>query len=192
MSGLLGQYAYVALVGLIISETFVVRYALRETLWFKRFLIGSRKRRRLPTGTPAPDFSARILGQSSSVDTSQFQGYQTMLLFVTPDDALSPYYEHLTAVIHALWHKVQGHLYLICRGNDKSCERLVREHTVAGLSLHSYTALIDADGQIMEKFLIDWTPQAVLLDSDTRISKYGRPEGHEIDPSLEAMRPGGL
>jgi hypothetical protein len=92
-----------------------------------------------------------------------------------------------------MWHKMEGRLYVICKGTSESCRQLVNQHLVAEFSQGQIPVALDSDGQITESFRIQSTPQAIELDANSRVLRYGRPEanasliadegnGHHVGP----------
>ena len=75
-----------------------------------------------------------------------------------------------------MWHKVEGQLYVICKGTAKSCRRLVNQHLVAEFTEDQIPVALDSDGKITASFRIQNTPQAIELDANSRVLRYGRPE----------------
>lgn len=170
---------------LVILEAVLLRDLLRRTVWFKRFQSDfsskkAQKRTRLHTGTTAPHFTASLLGSGDSLSTQNLNGHPSILLFVSPEES-SPLYENLRFAIHALWHKTKGNLYLVCNGTAEACRHLVSEHSVEGFTDNQVPVLLDEGGRIAQSFLISDTPQAVELDENLRVGRYGRPEPIEHD-----------
>jgi len=176
--------SYALLWGLIVLEALLLREILRKTVWLKRLhadLIhrsGEEELEWLRTGTPAPNFTAPLLGTNTSLSMSQLKGHQSILLFVSAD-APPPLYEKLDIAIHAMWHKTEGHLYLVCNGTAEGCRQLVSDHQVTQYTGDQLPILIDEGGRISQSFLINSTPQAVELDENIRVKRYGRPEPHK-------------
>ena len=176
--------SYALLWGLVVLEALLLREILRKTVWFKRFYVDFSRRAEgeelswLRTGTVAPDFTARMLGTGESFNTSHLKGRPSILLFVSPESA-SPFYKGLALAIHGMWHKVEGHLYLVCSGSEAACRQFVREHPVEGFTEDQVPVVLDEGGRAAESFLISRTPQAVELDENLLVKRYGRPEAGE-------------
>jgi len=174
--------SYAMLFGLIAIETTVLRKALRETVILKRRYTDfsfkgnpehSAKR------TSAPEFTASVIGTHNTLSTSQLKGRPTILLFVSGEEFSSPLNDNLAAVIHAFWHKVNGNLYLVCSGSEEGCHQFARNHLVRGFAADQVPVLFDEGGRIARNFLVNNTPQAVMLDQDTRVTLHGYPSEQE-------------
>jgi len=175
--------SYALLSMLVVLEAMVLREVLVRTVRIRRLFIdsmGSSERQQLPpgtlrTGSPAPEFKAQIIGTGCNIGTSDLKGHPTILLFVSPAQASSRFYEKLSAGTHALWHKADGHLYLVCSGGEQACLQIMRDHRVEGFSRGHVPMILDKDGRIAWSFQIKGTPQAVMLDEEVRVSRYGSP-----------------
>jgi peroxiredoxin len=173
---LLFGVTYALLCGLVILEALVLRQVLRDTVSLKRFYsegIGTVVPEGLFGGTSAPEFSAPGL-DGEILRVSDFEGYSTILLFLSPQDTASVCRGDLSAVIHALWHRVQGHIYLVCSGEEESCRQSARGKCMVPIRI-----ALDIGGEIARSFKITSTPRAVEFDSQGRVVRYGHPENLE-------------
>jgi hypothetical protein len=169
---------YSGLCLLVFLEALMLRKILRETLWFKRLSteISRADWKGLTVGTRVSKFTAEVLDTGETFHSSRLNGQPTILLFVSPNDAPSQFYSNLEVVIHALWHKTKGHIYLVCTGAETPCRHLVHDHCAKAFSTNRVRTILDRTGYIAGVFRIVGTPQAVELDEDARIRRYGRPE----------------
>ena len=191
-------FSYIALCGLIISQAVVLREVLLRTVKYKRLVTSIKPNSRveeiswLRKGAPIPEFSAPLVGTTGILTKSDLQNRAAILLFISTLEDSSLYHQ-LSLAIHAMWHKMEGQLYVICRGTAQSCRRLVNQHLVAEFSEGQIPIALDSDGQITESFRIQSTPQAIELDANSRVLRYGRPEssaslvadegnGHHVGP----------
>lgn len=166
----------------------MLQEAVRRTIRLKQLSSSSRRRKErrhasphtLPSGTLAPVFTARVGGTGRLVSLSDLKGHSTILLFVSPGESSSPFYAKLSAGTHALWHKADGHLYIVCRGGEQPCHQIMVDHQVEGFSRGHVPMILDEGGYIAERFLVSSTPQAVMLDEDARIIRYGSPLLEEV------------
>jgi hypothetical protein len=171
--------SYVLLWGLVVLETLLLREILRKTIRFKRLYADftgdeqGQKSLKLRAGARVADFSAPMLDTDKHLTISDFEGHPSILLFVRPET--SPSYKNLPAAIHGMWQKSDGHLFLICGGNEAACRQLIRDNPVWGLSGDQVPVVLDEAGRIAKSFFIDSTPQAVMLDEDFRVIRYGYP-----------------
>jgi hypothetical protein len=176
--------SYVLLWALVVIETVLLREVLRRTIWFRRFhdefSRGSKGPvgKSLPQGSRAPEFSAPLLGTEMFLRSSDLKGNPSILLFVSAEEE-SPHYKNLAIAIHAWWHEKNGHVYLVCKGSEEGCRQFAHDYCSQWLEEHRLPVLLDEDGQIARSFLIEEMPQAVSLDSETRIDRYGYPSSHE-------------
>lgn len=175
--------SYAALWGLVLLQALLLQEIVREAVWLKRLVHDfGRKRDRLPTGTPVPDFTAPVLDGDRVFRARQLAGGETILLFVEPSAAASPVYASLDDGIHGLWHKAEGRLLLVCRGSAEECRRLVADRPF------QVPVLVDEGGQIAASFLVSATPTAVGLDAEGRIASYGRPISAEQARAADEAR----
>ncbi len=171
------EVSLVSALMVLVFEAVLLQEVLRRIVNFERPDGGSHHivDRRLTQGTAAPNFSARILGTDHEIGPTDLTGQSSILLFVSPKDTASPLYDKLAVSSHALWHKAQGRLYLVCAGSDRQCLELIRSHAVEAASNGQVRVLIDENGAIAQRFLISSTPVAVLLDDQARVNRYGYP-----------------
>ena len=170
--------SYVLLCGLVVLESLLLREALRGTVKLKRLYSGSARQPELVgprTGVPIPDFSGPLLGTGETLSTAQMKGESTILLFVSPSQESSVGYRQLAAVIHALWHRMDGRIYLVCGGNEDACCKLADNFHVHGFAQSQVPIVLDENSQIARSFQIEATPAAVEVDEDLRIARYGSP-----------------
>jgi hypothetical protein len=156
-------------------ESLVLKEIAKRVSWYKRMyseFYRTTEIRVLATGTPAPAFSGSIVGKDEILKTTDLEGAPSMLMFVSPQEFNLPLYENVGVVLHSLWHRVQGRLYLICKGTEESCVQMVRD---LGAENHA-PAIVDMDGRISRSFRVTTTPQVVELDSEIRVKRYGAPE----------------
>ena len=168
--------SYTVLCGLMLLEVLVLREALRETVWFKRFYSDfgrGPKWEGLRSGDRAPEFSASVAGTRGYLQSSDLQGHLTALVFVSPEESPSPLYKGLGAVVHALWHRADRYVYLVCEGDKDSCSQFTQAH-LEGFPQNQL--ILDGDGSIARGFRIKSMPQAVELDQEVRVKRYGKPK----------------
>jgi hypothetical protein len=171
-------FSYALLVGLIALETMVLRRALRETVMLKRLWTTIRFAKSPKQFSPemsAPEFTACVMGTPDTLSTSQLKGQPSILLFVSGEENSSPRYSNLAAAIHGFWHKVNGKIYLVCSGGEELCRQFARNHQVRGFTPDQVPVLLDEGGRIARNFLVNSTPQSVMLDQDARVTLYGYP-----------------
>lgn len=77
----------------------------------------------------------------------------------------------LIDLINVAWHKVDGNAYLICSGEEHGCRAVAS--CVQELAAHTLPVVLDEGGSIARQFLVGLTPQAVELDSNARVKRYG-------------------
>lgn len=178
------DFTYAVLWGLVLLQALVLREMLRETVWLERLVQGfGRKTENLPAGTPAPEFELPVLGEGRTLGPSDLAGDESILLFVEPSAAVSPAYASLDDGIHGLWHKVDGRLYMVCRGSEEECRRFVADRPFR------VPVLVDERGRLGTAFRISVTPNAVRLDADVRVASYGRPiSAEEAQAAAEAYK----
>jgi hypothetical protein len=173
--------SYAVLCGLVVLEASILREALRDIVRLKRFYASNLSYDRRvdfegpPRGAIAPAFSGTLLGTGETLTGTQLKGDPTILLFVSPSEASSPAYQQLATIIHALWHRVDGHLYLVCSGSEHACRQVALIFRVHGFAENQVPIVIDEEARIARRFHIAATPAAVELDDDLRVIRYGLP-----------------
>jgi hypothetical protein len=172
--------SYGLLWAVVVLESVLLSQVLVGALRFKRRYAPfqadcrSERRNRLPKGNPAPEFAAPLLWTGKTLRTADLKGHASILLFVSADDTSLPY-RNLSFAIHAWWHDTKGQLYLVCNGSEDTCRQLGRNHRVEGFAEDTVPIIVDEGDRIARSFLIDSTPQAVSLDEEARVSRYGYP-----------------
>lgn len=178
--------SYPLLCGAILLETLVLRETLRKAAWFQRFyqdFYRDAELSGLDPGTPAPKFSLPTLEPGKRLRTADLEGHPTVLLFVSAHRAAVPSNEILIPALHAWWHRLEGRVYLVCRGGKGPCRQFARDR-VNGFPPEK--TVLDEAGVLTSGFRVRSTPLAVELDRDACLKRYGRPEGREFDiPSEE-------
>jgi hypothetical protein len=166
--------SYVALVLLVTAEAIVLRQVLRKTAWLRKFYMGFKpaSEDRLAGGSIAPEFRVRILDSNETASNEQLRGHETVLIFVSPGEASSPGYRNLNVALDALWHDTEGHLHLVCTGNEEPCRQLARD---AQAEKHRIAVLLDEEGKMARDFLVTNTPLGLRFDEDCRLIRYGQP-----------------
>jgi peroxiredoxin len=187
--------SYGLLWGLIVLETLLLRQILRKTIRFKQIyadVFGTEQDQqftKLNPGTQITDFRVRTAGSNTDLTMSDFLGHECIFLFVSPK--AGPSYRNLSAAVYGMSEKVEGNLFLVCKGDAAKCRQLMRDN---GLSENQFPLLLDSDGKIARRFLIDSDPEAVILDEEFRVVRYGHPvppqhngdteHDHQAGPSL--------
>lgn len=182
--------SYALLGGLAVFEAMIISWVLRETLRCRRLyasrldkmkkLFQDEASDRLPRGATIPEFAAPLLSTGGLINTSHLKGHNSILLFVAPEEP-SPFYEQLSTAAHAFWHEVEGHLYIVCNGRQEPCRTFVSKHLVEDFAGHKVPVILDEDGYVTRRFLVKKFPQAVSINEDLQVHRYGQPA-----PSKEA------
>lgn len=174
-------FSYVLLWSLIVLQAILLREVLLKTVKYKRIATTIKPNSNveellwLRQGSPIPEFTAPLANTTGFLTNAQLKGRPAILLFLsTLED--STLYQMLAPAIHALWHKVEGQLFVICRGTADSCRRLVKENIVTECTEDKIPVALDSDGEITASFRVQRTPQALELDADSRVLRYGQPE----------------
>jgi hypothetical protein len=172
------NYALLALI--VVLETAFLRQLLKRVAQLKRFYQGGRaiSFRELSGGSLAPEFAGPVLGEDRRVTNSHLRDHETILMFVSPREAFSRSYRHLAIAVHAMWRDVEGHLFLICDGDEGSCRQLASEIRVS-----EGAVVVDERGEITRRFFIYRTPQALRFDEESRLIRRGSPVVDDIAAS---------
>jgi hypothetical protein len=166
--------SYALLCGMVLVESILLVRALRETVGYLRSLDHISRRREwatLPPGTKLPRLPGKVLG-NGTFRMAQLRGAHSILLFVSAAPVSSPSYLQLHPVVHALWHKVERRVFLVCNGASELCRELIEER-VPTFPLEQ--VIVDKAGRFSRRMRINRTPEAVELDEHGRIARYGRP-----------------
>jgi hypothetical protein len=185
--------SYIFILGGVLVESLLLRAVLHKTMWFDRFY-GESRRSSVSSDPPAlqdpvPEFSLFSLQTDTVVTTADLKGHASILCFISPQLRASRH--NLIPALHAWWHKMERHVYLVCAGPAEVCRDVVREN--AG-EFPLDKVICDEDGVLSQAFHISSTPQAVELDEDGIVKRLGRPESLElgIDESGDSQdRPSG-
>src|SRR5687768_6881878 len=165
---------------MIVLQAILLREVLLKTVKYKRLATTIKPNSNveellwLRRGSPIPEFTAPLANTTGSLTNAQLKDRPAILLFLsTLED--SGVYQMLAPAVHTLWHKMEGQLFVICRGTADSCRRLVKEHLFTECTENISVAL-DSDGEITASFKVQRTPQAIELDAHSRVLRYGQPE----------------
>ena len=140
--------------------------------------------RLLPAGKRAPSFSAPVLDDERPLHLDALKGHEALLMFVSPEAAASAFYSHLATALHALCHRYDGHVYVICSGTEQSCRELARTQRFAKVFRRPLPVALDIDGGIARSFRITRTPKAVSLDDTGAVVRYGEPRVGRITSEI--------
>jgi hypothetical protein len=174
--------SYGLLCALLLLQGFVLYVALRRAARLSRLYSIMEHRQKqeaainppwyLPVGTRLPEFAAPVLATNRILTDADLRGHEIILLFVSPADASSharhQNYDQIGPAFISMWERVKGEVYLVCRGNQQDCERLVD-------GSHA-KAIWDETGVLFSSFSIDRTPRAVELDEQMTVTRYGEPD----------------
>lgn len=183
------EISYLLLWCLVFLEAFILRATMREAVALGKLCEEVLRRRRLAlerSRVAAPSFVARILDADTFVVTKDLKGDPTILLFLSTDAVDDSKYQSLDASLHGLWHKARGRLYIVCRGDDAACRRLIPAHTF-GQDWATVPILLDPDGTIARRFIITDTPAAIQLDAQARIERRGLQVTPHADGAKDAV-----
>jgi hypothetical protein len=175
-------FSYVLLCVLVVLQALALRETLRRAAKLSKLYPESEERQKeeasagsewvVPAGTRVPEFSAPLLGGDGIVTRADLEGRETILFFVSPADAASSarhrFYHEASKAFRSMWETVEGELYVVCKGSREECERLT-----AGSPARS---ILDEEGRLFDRFLIDRTPRAVQLDEKVRVTRFGEPD----------------
>lgn len=166
-------FSYAVLYTLVCVETYLVWNLVHRTTQLTRLSKLAVKPRRgaiLPRGTPAPVFSVPLISSDQVLTNADLVGRSTMLLFGSPENAIDPD-SVFPFFAHVVWHKSDGNVYFVCRGEAEACEKF--NDQVANVMEHRLPVIWDQDGEMARKFKISANPQAVELDDQGCVVRYG-------------------
>jgi hypothetical protein len=156
------------------AEAAMLVAIVEETAWLKRLDVQHRQFTKWPRlRGRVPSMKLRLLG-GGELSLDSLVGESFILFFVAPAHATRASYNQLATSVHALWHRANERLFVICSGPEDECNTLADQiHT--STSIHMPPVAVDEDESVGRAFLVTSTPQAVEVDSDGRIERYGRP-----------------
>lgn len=178
--------SYVLLCMLVFVEALVLQFLVREAARLKRAYgfsstrIESQHMQTLANRALAPTFRASLLYTDELLSTSDLKGHSSILVFFRPD-AIPSEYQSFNVALRSWTQELDGHVYLICAGSRDECYRFASGPYGHELRDFAIPLLVDDDARIASSFGIEVTPQAVSLDSATRIVRYGRPFEDDSD-----------
>lgn len=166
--------SYVALCVLVLLEGLYFRTVLRKVAAMKRVraILKAEAPPKLAAGQLSPQFSVPLVDSEISLSTADLKGHETILMFVNSRDGLRVPHGQLATALHALWHKVNGKLFVLCNGDMQGCLKFAESVQIGWLPV---PFALDEGGDVARRFLIETTPAAVELDEDLRIVRYGTP-----------------
>jgi hypothetical protein len=182
----------VCLGSLLLLEWIVLRTLTHETILLKHLYepsdtsVGPED---AVLGLLLQPFRARVLDSSYTLTEQDLLGQVTTLLFVQTESASQPR-SMLTPLLHSLWHKRQGPLYVVCSGTLEHCQRLRDEYRL-GKAHHSVIEVIfDEGGALRTTLVVTSELSAVVIGEDARVRKVGGVESDELirAPHLEQGR----
>lgn len=130
----------------------------------------------MSAGQEAPEFSAVDL-KGVPVNSSDFFGHLTALLFVSPDCASCK--SILEDDMGYLNYKAGNNVILICRAGQQACRELAEQYEL------KLPVIVDEDHQLSDLYRIAGVPMAVLINSDGRIQSYGQPHRQELAEAFQ-------
>ncbi|MBI4521091.1 MAG: redoxin family protein [Gemmatimonadetes bacterium] len=119
-------------------------------------------------GSLAPWFFAVDL-EGRAVSTDTIAGRLTALLFVSPS---CPTCLTTLAELHAIKHKVMGHVLLVCKGSRAECGLIAARYGIS-------PTIADESDELSLRFGVLTTPTAVIVDESGRIVSHGTPVHRE-------------
>jgi hypothetical protein len=174
-------FSYILLWGMLVLQAILLREVLLKTVKYKRIATTIKPNSDteellwLRQGSPIPQFTAPLVNTTGFLTNAQLKDRPAILLFLsTLED--STVYQMLAPAIHTLWHKMQGQLFVICSGTADSCRSLIKENIFTACTEDQIHVALDSDGKITASFKVQRTPQAIELDANSRVLRYGQPE----------------
>jgi|SRR5262252_8623343 len=176
--------SYLALWGLVVFQSLVLVGLVHSVYLLQKApsTVG------IPPGSSDGDLigqAAPAIGgvdlQGAAVDSVEFGGRLTALLFV------SPTCRSCTVTLdelEALKSKVKGSVIIVCRAERHECLGLAEKYR------SDVPVVVDKDLTVSKRFHVSTVPTAVVIDKDGRIQSYGHPM-HAEELELMGDRTGG-
>jgi|RhiMetdeSRZDD1v2_1073273.scaffolds.fasta_scaffold52443_5 hypothetical protein len=171
--------------GLLALEYMVFTAVMRETdRLVARYGAGPPARRanrpqlqvtKLRSGERIPRFRGRLLDSRIVVTRRDISNETTALLFLSSEAMNDTSHDSFNAMVHALSHKANEHLYVIWSGPLEDCRRFKEQHLVTRNHCARAQVIVDENRRIRNSFaIVSAAPAALLVNEKGYILKIGQ------------------
>lgn len=175
-----------SLTGLILIEWVALRSMLRETLVLKHLYEPSAAAATAEDallGTKPRPFRAVHLDSPAALTDMDLMGRVTTFLFVQPTEVLSQRNSLFSSVLHSLWQRRRGPLYVVCSGPRPDCQLLRDRYRLEQAPGNEFGVLFDETATLRRNFSITAALYAVVIGEDGRVAKVGGVESINQEPA---------
>lgn len=172
--------------GLLVLEWTALRTLLQETLILDHLF---RPNKEPPEGEESvlgarvqPFCVARLDTGESFTEKDLLENVTTLLL-VSPNELVSETESMFAQLLHSVWTKRQGPIYVVCSKSMGDCQRIARRFQFGKSRGSGIDLLFDADGTMREMFSVTSAVRAVVVDKKGHVMKVG---GVETNPASES------
>jgi hypothetical protein len=171
-------FSCVCLSGLLLLEWIALRTLLHETLLLRHLYEPPASPEDALLTVRVQPFRAALMDCLTEAD---LLGRVTTLLFVRPDRLFAQSKEVLAPLLHSLWTKRQGPLYVICSGSLEDCEVLRDRYRLGRKHDSSVDIVHDETGALRTTFSVTPAIAAVVIGEDGTLSKVGGVHSDEFE-----------
>lgn len=134
-------------------------------------------------GTRAQPFRTPRLDSSGVFTEKDLLGQVTTLLFVMPSQLVPQTEAMFSPLLHSIWHKRRGPVYVVCSGSREDCQLLRDKYRFGKVHNSGVDVLFDEGAALRMTFSVTSAVRAVVIDESGRIAKVG---GARTDEFTEA------
>lgn len=169
--------------GLLALEWTALRTLMHETLILDHLF---RPHKEPPEGEESAlgsrvrPFRAVRLDTGNSFTEKDLIGSVTTLLFVSPNELVSETESMFTQLLHSVWAKRRGPIYVVCSRCKADCQRIADRFQFGKTRGSGIDLLFDTDGSMRDMFMVTSPVRAVVIDKNGHVTKVG---GVEADHS---------
>jgi hypothetical protein len=176
----------IGIAGLLALEWTALRTLMRETLILDHLF---RPHKEPPEGEESAlgsrvrPFRVVRLDTGESFTEKDLIGSVTTLLFVSPKELVSDTESMFTQLLHSVWAKRRGPIYVVCSRSRVDCQRVGDRFRFGKSRGSGIDLLFDTDGSMRDMFMVMSPVRAVVIDKNGHVTKVG---GIEADPTPES------
>lgn len=165
---------------LLLLECIALRTVMREALLLRHVYEPAPGREAALLSVRVKPFRATLMDCSDVLTDADLLGRVTTLLFVQPSELFAQSKEVLAALLHSLWTKRQGPLYVVCSGSLADCQLLRDKYRLGRKHSSSVDVILDQAGALRTSFSVTAVLMAVVIDENRRILKVGGVDSDEV------------
>jgi hypothetical protein len=176
----------VSIAGLLALEWTALRTLMQETIILDHLF---RPHKEPPEGEESAlgsrvrPFHVVRLDTGESFTEEHLIGSVTTLLFVSPNALVSETESMFTQLLHSVWAKRRGPIYVVCSKSADDCKRVADRFQFGKTRGSGIDLLFDTDGSMRDMFMVTSPVRAVVIDKAGNVTKVG---GVEADPTSQS------